>query len=332
MTPDAPPTRLIVRAPGRLHFGLLAWGPDAPRQFGGVGLMIDRPSLEVGFAGADCWRAEGPLADRALEFARRVAVGLESRGLAIGSYAIRVRRAPPTHSGFGSGTSLGLTIARGLAERAGAGSFGVETLAELAGRGRRSGIGVHGFARGGLLVDGGHGPGDESGAPPPLVARLEFPAAWKVLIVQPRIPPGRSGDDEREAFRLLPPIPERVTDRLARLVLLGLLPAVAEADLPAFGAALGEIQRRVGAAFAPVQGGRPLAGPESEAAAARMVAEGLAGVGQSSWGPTLYGFTAEADPARLAAIRDRVAAAAVGADWAAADNRGHTLAIEEAGR
>lgn len=57
-------------------------------------------------------------------------------------------------------------------------------------------------------------------------------------------------------FRPLPisPLPDRVTERLCRLVLPGILPAVVERDLLAFGAALDELQARIGAAFAPVRG------------------------------------------------------------------------------
>ena len=40
-------TRLTLRTPSRLHFGLLSWGSKSARQFGGVGLMIDAPGLEI---------------------------------------------------------------------------------------------------------------------------------------------------------------------------------------------------------------------------------------------------------------------------------------------
>src|SRR2546428_14106761 len=37
-----------VQAPSRLHFGLLAFGAEAsPRQFGGVGVMIQQPGNEL---------------------------------------------------------------------------------------------------------------------------------------------------------------------------------------------------------------------------------------------------------------------------------------------
>ena len=46
-----------------------------------------------------------------------------------------------------------------------------------------------------------------------------------------------------------------MTDSLCRLVLLEILPAVFEHDLRAFGAALEELQAKVGSCFAPAQGG-----------------------------------------------------------------------------
>ena len=49
-----------LTAPSRLHFGLLAWGPNAPRQFGGVGLMVDHPGLTITTEPATRWTADGP--------------------------------------------------------------------------------------------------------------------------------------------------------------------------------------------------------------------------------------------------------------------------------
>ena len=39
--------RLLIRTPSRLHFGLLGWGPAATRQFGGLGLMIEKPAVAL---------------------------------------------------------------------------------------------------------------------------------------------------------------------------------------------------------------------------------------------------------------------------------------------
>src|SRR4051794_19352028 len=54
---DAPMTGLRLQTPSRLHFGLLSWGSESSRQFGGVGLMIDAPGLEIHAEPAGSWRA-----------------------------------------------------------------------------------------------------------------------------------------------------------------------------------------------------------------------------------------------------------------------------------
>ena len=324
------PTRLRLTTPGRLHFGLLAWGKQAPRQFGGVGLMIERPGIELTAQPAPHWQAEGPLSSRALRVADRVAAALARQGGHVPPLRLRIHRAPAEHVGLGVGTQLSLAVGRAVAELAGRHELSATDLAELTGRGLRSGIGLHGFAHGGLIVDGGRRGPD---GVPPLVARLEVPPEWSVLVVTPAPGPGLHGDLEARAFRALPPIPEAVTDRLCRLVLLGLLPAVAERDLERFGAALTEIQDHVGRLFAPAQGGS-YARAELEPIVAALRAEGLHGVGQSSWGPTLYAFTdAPADrcEAVLRRLRDRFGLDRDAACWTVADPSGCRVAREPAG-
>ena len=98
-----------------------------------------------------------------------------------------------------------------------------------------------------------------------------------------------SGVHEAEAFAQLPLPPEREVERVAHLVLMALLPALAESDLERFGSALTEIQAITGGWFASVQGGTfaPGATAATGAADGRV---GRGGVGQSSWGPAVYGI------------------------------------------
>src|SRR5438309_1333818 len=77
-----------------------------------------------------------------------------------------------------------------------------------------------------------------SDAPAPLVARAEFPPDWRVVLLTPPTPADWHGDRERAAFAAL--AGAEADDGLCRLVLLGLLPALREQDVAAFGAALGE--------------------------------------------------------------------------------------------
>jgi beta-ribofuranosylaminobenzene 5'-phosphate synthase len=280
-------TGIRIRTPSRLHFGLLGWGPSASRHFGGVGLMIDAPGIELIAEPSSSWTVEGPLAIRVEPLVTRLRERMRQTGVTLPPARIQVVRAPREHIGLGVGTQLSLAAVRVVLELAGVTEPAVDQLARLTGRGYRSGIGLHGFQHGGLIVDGGRNRETEV---PPLLARVPFPENWSILIVQPPGPSGLHGPDEVRAFADLPPIAQEVTDQLCRLVLLGILPAVIERDLPAFGAALSELQARVGACFAPAQGGI-YTSPTAATIVEELKMLGFVGVGQSSWGPSLYGFT-----------------------------------------
>lgn len=317
-------TRLALRTPSRLHFGLLSWGSESDRQFGGVGLMVEAPGMTILAEPAEAWAASGPLAGRVLDFANRVSRLLSSRGTLVNPISFEVVKASPEHVGLGVGTQLGLAVARIISEMAGHRSPSIAQLAELSGRGLRSGIGLHGFDQGGLIVDGGRvGPGGV----PPLIARLDFPSEWSVLVLIPRLESGLHGSGEVRAFAELPPSPDSLTDRLCRLVLLGLLPALVERDLTRFGEALEEIQRRVGQGFAPAQGGSFLR-PELKEIADELRSQGLLGIGQSSWGPTLYAFSEAPLDRRLAVLgelRTRFGLDADRAFWTSVASRGVSI-------
>jgi beta-ribofuranosylaminobenzene 5'-phosphate synthase len=321
--------RLIVRTPSRLHFGLLGWGPGSRRQFGGLGLMVRSPCIEIVLERAESQLVEGPLSGRV----ERILATLRDRGSDLGispqPTRIRILQAPAEHVGLGVGTQLSLAVATGLLRLARASDPTVEQLARLTGRGRRSGIGLHGFRQGGFLVDGGR---KDDSSIPPLLCRLPFPEDWSVLIVQPPGRHGLHGPDELKAFSDLPPVPEALNDRLCRLVLLGILPSVTERDLRTFGLALEELQSHVGAAFAPVQGdiySSPLAGEIIRA----FRREGFEGCGQSSWGPTLYAFSdrpAEEVAASLKRISDRLRMPDLAVTQTRPDNEGARVEVAAA--
>ncbi|QEH37329.1 hypothetical protein OJF2_59190 [Aquisphaera giovannonii] len=319
-----------IRTPGRLHFGLLGWGPDAPRQFGGVGLMVESGGIRIAGERAPEWSAAGPLASRVLAILREIRqlAAIASHPLASAAPChVEVLEASPEHVGLGVGTQLSLAVLRLMLELEGLPPADAPEMARLTGRGRRSGIGLHGFLHGGLIVDGGRASRADAG-PPPLVARVAFPEDWSILLIRPPGPQGRHGAEERSAFSELPPLPYRTTDRLCRLVLLGLVPAVLERDLAAFGEALSDLQREVGRAFAPSQGGT-YASPQAEAIVEELGRIGLVGAGQTSWGPTLYAFgrLGERDRERIgSSLRLGFQLSPSAVSWTTAANRGAAIA------
>jgi beta-ribofuranosylaminobenzene 5'-phosphate synthase len=292
---------VTVRTGSRLHFGLLGvptdsqrGETDSPRRFGGVGLMVEQPQIAVRVRLAEVGRTSGSSDDsavRAGDFARRIAASLDVDA----PLTVEVLSCPPQHVGLGVGTQLGLAVGTAVAALVGRSPVPAD-IARILGRGRRSGIGLHGFLRGGFVVDGGKGPGDDFA---PVVCRHDFPAEWGILLASANLGPGLSGNPESAAFaRMGAAGAHSETDALCRIVLLGLLPALVERDLRSFGEALHDFNRRAGSPFAEVQGGVYASAVVAEISAwLRDV--GIRGVGQSSWGPTLFAID---EPDRLAAI------------------------------
>lgn len=289
------PGSVFVEAPARLHFGVLDLRGKLGRRFGGLGAAIPSPSLLLEAVRADRVTAEGPDADRAAGFATR---WFAYQGVSGGAH-IRIHRAIPSHSGLGSGTQLGLSVARALSELHGIAADSTE-LARSTGRGQRSAIGTWAFALGGFLVEGGRRPG--SAAIAPLLARFPIPGTWRCVVAVPEGGRGLSGKAEARAFEQLPSPPDQEVERVAHLVLMQLLPALVEGDLPSFGSALSTIQRITGSWFAAEQGGVFAPGP-TEKLVAEMAGLGAVGVGQSSWGPAVYGLVGSPDAAAALARR-----------------------------
>ncbi len=279
-----------VRTPTRLHFGLLALSRDAAgRQFGGVGLMIRKPDVLLRVSRADAHEHSGRMGDRAAQFAQRfIQQALEQR-LIPAPLAVRVdvQRVPRPHTGLGSGTQLAMAVAHALGHLLELGDLDAPAMAQLVGRGERSAVGAHGFFHGGLIVDGGK---TSPHALSPLLVRLAFPTDWRLLLIRPYRLEGIAGARERAAFETLPDFDDRLSARMCQLVLMGLLPAVVERDFQAFGQSLYELQQIVGSCFTPAQGGL-YADPFLEALVRHVRAQKIPGVGQSSWGPTLYAIT-----------------------------------------
>jgi beta-RFAP synthase len=294
-------------------------GGSKRRRFGGVGLMVEEPGIRVAAESAPAWSASGAMAERVLTFAHRFSDAARARKNHDMPGRFVVESIAPEHVGLGTGTQLGLAVGRCLAAIRGL-EVSAADIATLVGRGERSAVGVHGFEHGGLVVEGGQPRPDTVG---PLLARYAFPSHWRVLLIRPVGARGLHGIDERSAMAIVADAADRA-DVLCRLVLLGLLPALVEGDIDAFGEALFEFNARAGEPFAAVQGGT-----YSSAAVAELVSflrsVRVRGVGQSSWGPTVFAIAHEDQARELAATLRRKYADACHILVTCAANRGARL-------
>ncbi|MGO4153125.1 beta-ribofuranosylaminobenzene 5'-phosphate synthase family protein [Cupriavidus sp. YAF13] len=302
-----PPGAVRIHATGRLHLGFLDPGASLGRRFGSLGLSIGGPStiLDLGPAAQDRVAAADHAARQEVP---RVSAWLERLKQASGiqqPLALCLHEVLPAHAGFGSGTQLALALGRAFAKLHGL-PWSSADIASLLGRGGRSGVGIAAFERGGLLVDSGP---RGTGSVAPLMARLDFPADWRIVLLLDTSRTGLHGAAEKQAMQGLPPFPQALAADLCHRVLMQILPAAAEQDFAPFAQGVNHLQQVIGRYFAPAQGG-----VYSSAAVGRALARisqqagaNAAAVGQSSWGPTGFAIVSSQATAEQAVADIRAA-------------------------
>jgi len=299
--------KVTVETGCRLHLGFTNLSEDMGRRFGSIGLAVDQPVTVVDVGDNDITQVVARRSQRVGDLINRFCehYGIEP------CVSVSVRESIPEHVGLGSGTQLALAVGLGLAKVAGI-DASVRDLAAVMARGARSGIGTSCFEWGGLTIDAGHR-NDARGlsVPPTLVWHHEIPDDWRFVVAIPDAIRGLSGHAEEAAFKALPPS-VRISHEICRLVQLRLMPAIVEHDIESFGDAMTAIDEKTGSYFSSA-GRRDDSGVPGTWGLESMTAAGALGVGQSSWGPAVYGLTTETDAARVAEkVRARMRERGVG--------------------
>lgn len=288
-------TEITVKSTARLHMGFFDLHGGLGRKFGSIGLSLAAPSIELSAVRSEMLCVSGFASNRAEKIARQLIAKLNLAG----AVNLNIKQNIPEHAGMGSGTQFALNIGTAISQLYDL-NLNTVQIAELTGRGGRSGIGIAAFDQGGLLIDGGrvsHVPSPHIGKTqssqltvdalkvPPLIARYDFPEDWRILLILDNNQPGIHGEEELAAFKTLPIFPENLAAHLCRSVLMQAMPAMIEKDLTAFGYSIRQLQMHVGDYFAPAQGGR-YASKYVGAVLQHLETLGVACYGQSSWGPT----------------------------------------------
>jgi beta-ribofuranosylaminobenzene 5'-phosphate synthase len=288
-----------VKTGSRLHITLIDMnGTETGRLDGGLGLMLEAPSaiVRVSTARASAVRLGPAVADESHDemagAIERMLSCLDSE-LGVGPTEVQVLSCAMTHAGLGAKTQLLLAVAAGVA-RCHDIEVDAPQLAFITGRGGTSGIGLHGFLHGGLILDGGHPVSAKLGeslyrpssysrevGAPPLLARYDFPD-WPVLIIGC---PGYRihGEWEAKLFQEVCPVPVDDVRAVCQTILMKLLPAVVTQDIAAFGEGLWEIQDRRWKAFEIASQAPPIGRIMDRLRDELRVT----GAGMSSWGTSI---------------------------------------------
>jgi predicted sugar kinase len=162
-------------------------------------------------------------------------------------------------------------------------------------------VGTYGFFQGGLIAELGKSAGDQVA---PFDARLALPSAWRWVLVCPRDSGGLHGVSEQQAFAEMRDPTRDVAEQLLAEMHDRLLPAARRGDFAEFSSSLHDFGYQAGSMFALVQGSA-YNGPRLQQIVAAIRALGVEGVGQSSWGPTIFALCENDVAARELAERIR---------------------------
>lgn len=279
---EGTPSAFRVNAPSRLHFGLLSFGKREGRQFGGAGMMLSAPECCLEVRPSASFTTRGDDADRVAEFAN---VWRQKQDRAtLPNCEIALVASLPPHVGLGSGTQLALATALALNHFCQLPKACPSELANGVGRGLRSAVGTYGFCAGGFIAEPGKADGETLA---PLEKRVAVPEAWRILLIRSKSTSGVSGEAEKTAFSQLPPVSKATNQLLGYEMREVMIPALEAANCKDFGESVYRYGRLAGECFASCQGG-PFATSQLGAIVEYVRSLGVAGVGQSSWGPTLF--------------------------------------------
>lgn len=293
---------MIIQTPSRLHITLIDLNGSIGRIDGGVGLTIQKPSLVLQTETLDKGilinfenkNINENLKSEYIEKIENSAKKMMEFMKIDSGFKFRVLETYPAHSGLGSGTQISLAVGKIILKLNDMDMTAPE-IAKIVGRGGTSGIGVRAFDHGGFIVDGGHRidekpdflPSSASSAlPAPLITKYDFPNDWNIILAIPDVPAGASGPKEVSIFQKYCPIPLKEVQKLSHILLMKMMPAVIEADLDSFGDSINQIQTT---GFKKIE--LELQHSLIHNLIENMGSAGAAGVGMSSFGPTVYAIT-----------------------------------------
>jgi predicted sugar kinase len=307
--------------------------PGAPHCFGGLGLMVSLPSVELtGEAHSPTCELPTPTRlsnislpeepnywrSRLLSILRDTSKRLPK--LADSNTDIHWPTLPEPHIGFGSGTQFACAAVRLLMllselnsnasdpnlkgngitlDQAGREEF--RTILHDVGRCKRSHIGMNGFLDGGLIFDRGLGYEDltdiQVTEDTQRTRSFGFPESWRILVLWEPHYSGDAGEKEQALFDECSLRENPFREEMIQLALSEVLPGAQTQDWHRFSQAIGRYGECAGEVFRSVQGD-VYRSERIRFWVDTIRSLGIYGVGQSSWGPVVFAILPDDDQAQ----------------------------------
>lgn len=286
-------TAVKVSAGFRAHLGFYRF-LDPPYAYGSLGVALDKPSFQLIMSLSDSDKVDviGPT-DESRQVVKEVIMRLAPgfRG------EIRIDGLVMHHVGLGTRTRLILATLRALAEL-GFLKHPLQKYASDLGVGYVSTVGIYTFLYGGLVIDSGKLINSGENTEPIFTSPL--PQSWRILLALPTKPRGLTEREEAGIMKF----PTRYSKQMELYeAVTKLMSSVKLRDFEGFVNSVEKIQKHTGTYFSEFQGGQYCC--EESDMISKVIAEaGARGIGQSSWGPLVYGFLP--NPGKCEEIKEKV--------------------------
>jgi beta-RFAP synthase len=240
--------------------------------------MVDAVGIRFTAGLAKEWSFSGPEEQRV----QAVVQKLQAHYGTLHPMQFTVLEAAPAHQGWGTGTQLALEVAL-VVLAASRKPWNADEVAQVLGRGNRSGIGIAGYEKPGFYFDPGK---TRDGKRLPL-ERFVLPREWTWVLVEPGQEAGLSAEEERRAFAELGTLSAETAERLHTLARARIIPAISHSDFQGFSQSLTEYNYLAGGYYQSIQHGHY--GSDKTVDHIQILKDaGAQCYGQSSWGPGLF--------------------------------------------
>jgi beta-RFAP synthase len=283
---------IVIKSPARLHFGQLDLNGDIGRIYGGSGVGIKEPYCKMKFKKSDKIIVKGEKSKEVKNTLEKLINNLREKALLNENLGVivEVENILPFHTGLGSGTQIGLTLAEGINNLYNL-NLDKFKIAELVDRKHsRSAIGFGVFYYGGFITDGGRTTEEKENDNylPPILFKESIPEDWYFIIIIPSLAKEKmAGKKEIETFKKIEKMDIKISAENSHHLLLGMLPALKEKDIIKFSKHLNIIEDNVADYFSEIQSGKYTSSYAQEIIDF-LESNQVLGRGQSSWGPSLY--------------------------------------------
>jgi beta-ribofuranosylaminobenzene 5'-phosphate synthase len=294
-------SKIEISVPARIHVSLLDMSDKGYRSNGGIGFFLDRLSTKVKVEVAN---NNDFIDNREIPTIKSFPTKtflvwlnnyLKENDIAQ-KFKITITGNVPSHFGFGLSTSVRMACVEGvyvLIDK----NKNRKTLIKQSHRGGTSGIGVHGYFTGGLVLDLGknqntkHIPsrlGESSQHLPLLLAQVPMPK-WKIGVLIPYKIPSKTSIQEKEFFDKTCPIDILSVYKTTYDALFGVFASAKSKNFNQFCKAINNLQDTEW------KKAEWLLYPELVKIKKRLCDFGVQAIGMSSLGPSLYFFSDNID-------------------------------------